>query len=183
LNAGDAFLLSLHETDKANELIHTKNWLATRVSQSGAKGTSRYNTLWHRFDISADTMEKFARGEYNEEIQAFLRNKIGFDLSLLSNPFSPEALNALTGEVAQVVTQELRSLFAILPSEDSEEEEAEYGDWKEEQGTPIERVVAFLEDDGWNYRVAPDGNMIYTGATGQNGALSCQIMWMGRTSI
>ena len=172
LNAGDAFLLSLYEPDKANELIYTKNWLATHISQSGAKGTSRYNTLWHRFDISAGTMEKFARGEYNKEIQTFLRNKIGFDLPLLPNQYTPEALDALTGEVAQAVTEGLRGLFAVLPPANSEEEEAEYGDWKEESGTPVETIVDFLKEDGWNYQVAQDGNLIYTGATGQNGNLS-----------
>ena len=145
LKAAGEFLLSLHTTDRENGLIHTKHWLATHISQTSPKGTSGCTTLWHRFDISADTMEKFARGDYNEELHAFLRNKIGFDLPLLPNQFTPDAMNTLTGELAQVVTEGLRGLFAVLPSAVSDEVETEYGDWEEEFHSPIESVVAFFK--------------------------------------
>lgn len=177
ISAASDFLLSLPTLDPDHPLIHAGNWLATQVSQNGPKGTSRYRTLWHRFNISAATIEKFESGDFSEEIKGFLRSKIGVDLAMLPDQFTPEAVNALSEEVSRTLTDGLGELFAVLPGVVSGESENVFSNGDEIIRSPIESVAAFFEEDGWNFQVTPEGNAIFTGAAGDNGEFSCQIIW------
>jgi hypothetical protein len=167
-----SFLATLAEMEPAHPLIHTESWLATEVSQSGPRGTSRYRTLWQRLKIAANTFEKFERGDFNPELQAFLRSKIGMDLALLPEQFSAEALDQLTSGLGELIGGGLSNLFEVLPDAVEAEDE-------ENMVHPLEGVAAFLDADGWSWEASPDSAVILTGANGDNGQFACQIVWEG----
>jgi hypothetical protein len=176
----------LAETTPEHGLLLTSNWLATEVSQSGPRGSSRYRTLWDRLKISSETVSRFERGEFNEALHAFMRSKIGVDFGLLPDQFTPDAVDALTAQVASLLTDSLRDLFQLLPaalSPEMEEDEEDFfkgapvEDDPLEGDAPLERVAAFLNADGWVWEPMPGGRVIRTGATGDNGQFLCQIIW------
>ena len=172
----ETYLRDLVAQQPDHPLLSTSSWLAIEVSQNGPGGASRYRTFWHRLRISSNTFERIQQGDFQQEIQEFIRRKIGVEMSQFPQALLDSDVEQFADQVSQAATESVREIFAGIGEELSGEDEEDSTDTADD-ADPLPHVARFLEDDGWSWQPGDDGVSLLTGVTGENGSFLCRIVW------